>query len=430
MRVLLAYSGGLDTSYLVAWLTREARHDVVTLAVDCGGWTDDERRALAERAATLGASRHLCVDAREELFDRVLRWLLAANVRRGDVYPLCVGAERGLQAEILARVAEEGGFDAVAHGCTAAGNDQIRFEAALSTVAPDPPCRPDPRPALSRDPGARVPQRRACPSAGRRSPFCELRSLGTPIGAVPAHERHLPDDAWWDPGRPRRARVRRGLRSGIPPARRRGGPVDLIERLNREAGELGVGRGYHLGDTVLGFKGRIAFEAPAAEILLAAHRELEKLVLTEEQRFWKDHLGDVYGRRLHQGLFHDPFQRDLEAFFASSQARVSGTAHVRCAEGALLVEGVSSPFSPLPRPTRATASAPPAPTPRGIAPRAMAEPARLYRRAGEATCGGRPMKRAVSTRSPRSRCGWGSTRTRSSARTFPPWPAPFSLAAC
>ncbi len=137
MRVLLAYSGGLDTSYLAAWLTREQACEVTTLAVDCGGWNAAEKREIQQRALQLGAVEHLLVDARGELFDRVLRWLLAGNVRRGGVYPLSVGAERGLQAEVLARIAVERGFDAVAHGCTAAGNDQVRFEAALSTIAPD-----------------------------------------------------------------------------------------------------------------------------------------------------------------------------------------------------------------------------------------------------------------------------------------------------
>lgn len=393
MRVLLAYSGGLDTSYLVAWLTREARHDVVTLAVDCGGWSEDERLALAQRATTLGASRHLCVDARTELFDRVIRWLLAANVRRGDVYPLCVGAERGLQAEILARVAGEGGFDAVAHGCTAAGNDQIRFEAALATVAPDlPVLAPIRDRALSRDDERAYLREAGLPApvaGGRYSVNAGL--WGLTIGGGPLHtsDTPLPDDAWqWTRGGRGEHGFRVGFEEGVPCSLDEvtAAPVDIIERLNREAGALGVGRGYHLGDTVLGFKGRIAFEAPAAEILLAAHREIEKLVLTEEQRFWKDHLGDVYGRRLHQGLFHDPFQRDLEAFFGSSQARVTGTAHVRCAGGSTLVEGVSSPFSLLAATDarygeRAATGADPAAA-RGLA-RALAEPARLHRRAGE-----------------------------------------------
>lgn len=161
-------------------------------------------------------------------------------------------------------------------------------------------------------------------------------------------------------------------------------PVTLIERLNTRAGALGVGRGYHLGDTVLGFKGRIAFEAPAATVLLEAHRELEKLVLTEDQRFWKDQLGDVYGRRLHQGLLFDPFMRDIEAFLGSSQKKVTGTVHVRLAGGSALVEGTSSPFSMLAASDarygeRASGDS----DPRGAVwlARVMSEPARLARRA-------------------------------------------------
>src|SRR5262249_46238885 len=137
MKVLLAYSGGLDTSFLVAWLTREQQHEVTTLAIDCGGWSVAERDELEQRALATGAKQHLLLDAREELYRRVIRWLVAGNVRRGEVYPLSVGAERGLQAEILAREGRERGFDAVAHGCTAAGNDQVRFEAALATLAPE-----------------------------------------------------------------------------------------------------------------------------------------------------------------------------------------------------------------------------------------------------------------------------------------------------
>ena len=394
MRVLLAYSGGLDTSYLVAWLTREAGHEVVTLAIDCGGWSAAERTALEERAIALGAVEHRFVDARAELFERVLRWLLAANVRRGEVYPLCVGAERGLQAEILARLALAEGFDAVAHGCTSAGNDQIRFEAALATVAPDlavlapvrdaATSREDERAYLN-EAGLPVPA-----AGGRYSVNAGLWGLTIGGGPLHASDAPLPEEAWeWTRGGAGVRMLRIGFEGGAPSAidGATAPPVELIERLNREGGSLGIGRGYHLGDTVLGFKGRIAFEAPAAEILLAAHRELEKLVLTEEQRFWKDHLGDVYGRRLHHGLFHDPFQRDLEAFFASSQARVTGVVQVRCAGGAILVEGVASPFSLMTATDakygeRAATGADPAAA-RGLA-RALAEPARLHRRAGAA----------------------------------------------
>jgi argininosuccinate synthase len=379
MRVLLGYSGGLDTSFLVAWLTREQNAQVTALAVDCGGFTDAERREMGDRARELGAVDFRVVDARAEMFDRMLRYLIAANVKRGGVYPLCVGAERGLQAEVLARVALEEGFDAVAHGCTAAGNDQVRFEAALGTIAPQLQVI-----APVRDLGLeRSFERDYLAKLGKAPPESRARysvnqglwGLTIGGGEMATSEQPLPEAAWvWTAGgldaAPRTVRI--GFDRGTP-SRLDGvahDPVTLLETLNRLAGAHGVGRGYHLGDTVLGIKGRIAFEAPAAEVILTAHKELEKLVLTEEQRFWKDHLGEVYGRRLHQGLFHDPFQRDLEAFFASS-----------------LVEGISSPFSMMAASDarygeRAASHSDPK-SAVGLA-RLLAEPGRLHRRAGNA----------------------------------------------
>jgi argininosuccinate synthase len=394
MRILLAYSGGLDTSYLVAWLTRVQGAEVTTLAVDCGGWSPEERRGLEERALRLGAVEHRFADARSEMFQRVIRWLVAANVRRGGVYPLSVGAERGLQAEVLAREASIWGFEAVAHGCTAAGNDQVRFEAALATIAPQlkvlapvrdlAPSREAQRAWLGEQ-GLPVP-----PAGGKYSVNQGLWGVTIGGGELHTSSDPLPEEAWyWTRHASGTARATLQFERGIPVAMNgvRLDPVTLIERLNLEAGALGVGRGYHLGDTVLGIKGRIAFEAPAAEVLIGAHRELEKLVLIEEQRFWKDHLGEVYGRRLHSGLFHDPFQRNLEAFFESTQEHVTGSVKLRLQPGSVLVEGVESPFSMLNASDakygeRASSTA----TPEGALglARALAEPARLFRRAGEA----------------------------------------------
>jgi argininosuccinate synthase len=394
MRVLLAYSGGLDTSYLVAWLTRVKGAQVTTLAVDCGGWSAAERSELAERALALGAVEHRFADARAEMFQRVIRWLISANVRRGGVYPLSVGAERGLQAEILAREAQIFGFDTVAHGCTAAGNDQVRFEAALATIAPNlsvlapvrdlAPSRDEQR-AWLREQGLPVP-----PAGGKYSVNQGLWGVTIGGGELHTSSEPLPEEAWyWTRGASGSARIQLEFERGVPVALNgaRLDPVTLVEQLNLSAGALGVGRGYHLGDTVLGIKGRIAFEAPAAEVLIEAHRELEKLVLIEEQRFWKDHLGDIYGRRLHSGLFHDPFQRNLEAFFESTQEHVSGVVKLRLQPGSALVEGVESPFSMLKASDakygeRASSRA----TPEGALglARALAEPARLFRRAGEA----------------------------------------------
>lgn len=392
MNVLLAYSGGLDTSWLAAWLSRHEGHSVTALSVDCGGWSEEERVAIAGRAVDLGAVEHRFVDARAELFDRVLRWLVAGNVRRGGVYPLSVGAERGLQAEILARVALEGGFDAVCHGCTAAGNDQVRFEAALTTIAPDltvlAPVR-DLAPSRT-DQCAYLAELGHPQSASAGSYSVNAGLWGLTIGGAEmlGSSDPLPADAWcWTKGGAGHTVFTLGFEGGAPVSLNSEAldPVALIERLNLAAGALGFGRGYHLGDTVLGFKGRIAFEAPAAELILTAHGELEKLVLTEDQRFWKDHLGDVYGRRLHQGLFHDPFQRDLEAFFGASQARVTGEVRIEVNGGAAQVLGSSSRYSLMAASSAqygeraaddsAGASA------LGLA-RVFAEPSRLFRRAG------------------------------------------------
>ena len=392
MNVLLAYSGGLDTSWLIAWLSMNDGHKVTALSVDCGGWDEAEKQRIADRALTLGAVEHRFVDARDELFERVLRWLVAGNVRRGGVYPLSVGAERGLQAEVLARVAVEGGFDAVCHGCTAAGNDQVRFEAALATIAPDllvlapvrdlAPSRPDQVAYLERA-GLPLPA-----AGGTYSVNAGLWGLTIGGAQMLGSTEPLPDEEWcWTKGGSGSATFTLEFADGVPVALDHEAldPVSLVERLNVQAGALGFGRGYHLGDTVLGFKGRIAFEAPAAELILSAHRELEKLVLCEDQRFWKDHLGDVYGRRLHQGLFHDPFQRDLEAFFGSSQSRVTGEVRVAVDHGAAQVVGVSSPFS-LMDATDAqygerAASDSAQNSGLGLA-RVLAEPSRLHRRAG------------------------------------------------
>lgn len=354
MRVLLAYSGGLDTSYLVARLAGDEGHEVVAATVDCGGFDDDEQREIAARARALGAVEHRFLDGRAELYERVLAWLIAGNVRRGRVYPLSVGAERGLQAERLARLARDEGFDALAHGCTAAGNDQVRFEAALRVVAPDlavlAPVRDE---APEREAQVAFLAERGLPTppaGGRYSVNAGLWGLTIGGGEMNGTEAALPEDAWcWTRAGGGERRLSIDFAGGRPVAldEARLEPVALIETLNVEGGRLGVGRGYHTGDTVLGIKGRIAFEAPAAEILLRAHEELEKLVLTEEQRFWKDHLGETYGRRLHQGLFHDPVMRDFEALFASSQTRVTGRVHVALRAGSVVVEGVESPHSLL-----------------------------------------------------------------------------------
>ncbi len=354
--IVLAFSGGLDTSFLVSWLRETHGRDVITATVDTGGLDDGARAALRDRAIALGAREHRLVDARERFFDETLRHLIAGNVLRGGVYPLCVGAERGLQARLVAEVARAAGASAVAHGCTAAGNDQVRFEVALRTLAPEleilAPVRDH---AFSREFEADWLRSRGFPAEASRAAYSVNRGLwGVTIGGRETTDtvESLPEEAWvltrgaFD--RPRASEVHEiGFRRGVPASLdgRDEPPVALIEALDALAAPFGVGRGIHLGDTILGHKGRVAFEAPAAVVLIAAHRELEKLTLTARQQRQKELVALAYGDWVHEGQALDPACRDAEALLLRSQERVTGRVRVRLRPGGHFVEGVASPHS-------------------------------------------------------------------------------------
>ena len=354
--IVLAYSGGLDTSFLVPWLAEHERRPVITVTVNTGGIDAAAANTLAERARALGAVAHRQVDARSGYFEQVLRFLIMGNVRRGQLYPLCVGAERVVQAQTLARVAMELGSDTVAHGCTGAGNDQVRFEVALRTLAPDlkvlAPVRDQ---AFRRADEVSFLRERSLPIPPSGASYSVNRGLwGVTIGGTETltSAASLPDEAWIltrDAFTSLRTPERHTLsfREGIPVALdgKRCDPVALIEALEALAAPFGIGRGIHLGDTIIGTKGRVAFEAPAPEVLLTAHRELEKLVLTGRQQRIKELVAQPYGDLVHEGQLLDPVCRDIEALLISSQRRVSGEVHVLLQTGSLFVTGVESPYS-------------------------------------------------------------------------------------
>ena len=354
--ILLAFSGGLDTSFLVPWLKETHGRPVVTLTVNTGGIDADAARVLAERSRALGAADHFLVDAREAYFEQVLRFLIIGNVRRGQLYPLCVGAERSIQAQTLAREARRLGTTTVAHGCTAAGNDQVRFEVALRTLAPGlealAPVRDQ---HFKRPEQLKFLQERGLPVPPFGAAYSVNRGLWgvtiggtetlTSAGSIPEHAWVLSAEAFTKPRAPERHVI--GFERGVPCSLDGAAmdPVELIERLEAVGAPFGVGRGIHLGDTIIGTKGRVAFEAPAAEILLAAHRELEKLTLTSRQQRIKETLAGPYGDLVHEGQNLDPVCRDIEALFLSSQGRVTGTVTVLLRPGSVFVEGVDSPHS-------------------------------------------------------------------------------------
>lgn len=348
MRVLLAYSGGLDTSYLLRRLVKEGA-EVLAVTVDTGGLDDKERAAIATRARAMGATEYRCVDARERVYRQHIAWLIKANVRRGGVYPLCVGAERVVQAQVVAELARETKADAVCHGSTGAGNDQIRFDVAIRTLLPGAriltPIRDE---GIQRETSAAFLAAEGFPMSAERKDYSINAGLwGVTIGGKETHDAwaYLPEPIWPTTTTPAKAPV--GGEDVIVSFEQGDvvGGLATVEALNELGANHGVGRGMHLGDTILGIKGRIAFEAPAAAILIDAHRELEKLVLTRLQLTQKEALGATYGALLHEGLYFDPVVADLEAFLGSTQRRVTGDVRVHVEQGRIEVHGVRSPFS-------------------------------------------------------------------------------------
>ena len=359
-KVVLAYSGGLDTSYCVVYL-QERGFDVITVSVDTGGFSAEELAENAERARTLGAVKHHTVDARQEVYDRYVSYLIKGNVLRGQVYPLAVAAERVVQASIVARYALDSGADAIAHGSTGAGNDQVRFDVVFEVMCPGmeiiTPVRDD---RLSRDEEyARLKERGVDIPDTVRQYSINAGLWGSTIGGGETHDpwSEIPDKVYDQalgntaPAErvvpARREDVTLQFELGLPVAldgKSMAGP-DLIDALGNKCRSHRVGLGIHIGDTVLGIKGRIAFEAGAALVLINAHRELEKITTTSWQRYWKDQAGEFYGKLLHEGLPFEPALPDIEALIDSSQRRVSGEARVRLDDGHFAVTGVRSPHS-------------------------------------------------------------------------------------
>ncbi len=356
--IILAFSGGLDTSFCVPWLKENTGRDIITATVDTGGIDEQAARDLQQRSLALGAIEHVSLDCKRDFFDDVIRYLIVGNVRRGQLYPLCVSAERGLQAAQLAKLATDCGASTVAHGCTAAGNDQVRFEVALRTLNPGlevlAPVRDN---SWVREEQLQYLKRNNLPLPAQGSAYSINRGLWgitiggretlTSVGSLPEEAWVLSARAFDKPQRPSDHTVT--FDKGVPVALdgEAFGPVDLIEALERLGGAYGIGRGIHLGDTILGTKGRVAFEAPAAEILISTHRELEKLVLSAQQARVKDGVASIYGELVHEGKQLDLACRDIEALLVSSQARVNGEVSFTLRPGNLFVTGTQSEFSLL-----------------------------------------------------------------------------------
>ncbi len=355
-KIALAFSGGLDTSFLAIWLREQTGSEVVTVTVDTGGFTDEELAEIAARAAELGIADHRVVDAQADVYDRFVSYLIKGNCLRGGTYPVSVGAERTAQAEAVVRAAREVGATAIAHGSTRAGNDQIRFDVAIRALAPDLEIHAPIRDlGWSREQESDWLAERGIAIDAKTVDYSINAGLfGTTIGGKETHDSwQVPPEAVYtqttarDEAPAEGQDIIVGFEAGLPVSLD-GEAMDgvtLVRALNEIAGRHGVGRGMHLGDTILGVKGRLAFEAPGPLVVIQAHRELEKLVQTRHQAFWRETLGTFYGNLLHEGLYFDPVMRDLEAFLDSVNARVSGEVRIRLQQGIATVTGTRSPHS-------------------------------------------------------------------------------------
>jgi argininosuccinate synthase len=367
---VLAFSGGLDTSYGLAVLV-DRGEKVTTVTVNTGGFDAEELAEIAARSQELGAVDHVVVDGRARLYEQFVSYILKANYLRGGVYPSCVGVERMLQAEEVTRVALERGADAIAHGSTGAGNDHVRFDAVTKAMAPQLEIS-----GLIRDEAHTREEERDFLRA-RGIPVSDITAeysfnfgiLGTTIGGGETYGswEYLPEQAWPTtvaiedaPAEPAELVIafERGLPTGFTVA---SGPVpdghdaggigvpgfDALAALNRIGAFHGYGRGIHTGQTIMGIIGRLGFEAPGMLLLIAAHRELERLVLTLAQQNLKAQLGTTFGDMLHEGRYYDGVLNDIRAFLDSSSQRVTGEVRMRLHRGNAIALGCRSEFSLL-----------------------------------------------------------------------------------
>lgn len=351
-KVVLAFSGGLDTSYCAVYLSRDLGYEVHTLTVNTGGFSAEEVKDIEARALRLGVASHQTVDETRNYYDQVIRFLIFGNVLKNSTYPLSVSAERMSQALAAARYAREIQATAVAHGSTGAGNDQVRFDMTFQILAPGleiiTPIR-DKR--LSREAEIEYLKSKGIEFNAAKAAYSINKGLwGTSVGGRETLNSMgmLPESAWPTPvSKSAPEEVKLGFEKGelrSVDGKTFAHPVEAINYLQAKAGPFGIGRDIHVGDTIIGIKGRVGFEAAAPVIIIKAHHALEKHVLTKWQLSWKDQLAQFYGNWLHEGQYLDPVMRDLEAFLTSSQQRVTGTVSVTLMPYRFQINGIESPF--------------------------------------------------------------------------------------
>ena len=358
-KVVLGFSGGLDTSYCVKYLTEEKGYEVHSIIVNTGGFTGEELKKTEEHAYKLGVKTHTTVDAVKTYYDKIIKYLVFGNVLKNNTYPLSVSAERLTQAVFIAEHVQHLQADIVAHGSTGAGNDQVRFDMIFNIMIPGVEiCTPIRDLKLSREEEIAYLKSRgvdmnlpAGQAGFEKSMYSINKGLwGTSVGGKETLNSNgmLPEEAW--PTQLTKEGTEnlelefvKGELSAVN-GKTFFHPAEAIQEVQKIAGPYALGRDIHVGDTIIGIKGRVGFEAAAPMVILKAHHALEKHVLTKWQLNWKDQLALFYGNWLHEGQILDPVMRDIEAFFESSQQNVSGKVFVNLAPYRFQVTGIESEY--------------------------------------------------------------------------------------
>lgn len=348
-KVVLAYSGGLDTSYCLKYLKNDLGYEVHTLLINTGGFTAEELAHIEKRAYELGSAQHTSLDIIDKYYEKAIKYLVFGNVLKNNTYPLSVSAERVFQALETVKHAKKLGADAIAHGSTGAGNDQIRFDLVFQTIAPDMQIITPIRDLkLSRQEEVDYLQKNGVEYSWEKAQYSINKGIwGTSVGGKETltSGQPLPESAYPSPltktGHEKvTLHFEKGELTGLNGAFEK--PSLNIQKLEELASAYAIGRDIHVGDTIIGIKGRVGFEAAAPLIIIKAHHLLEKHVLGKWQQYWKEQLGNWYGMLFHEGQYLDPVMRNIEVFLEDTQKTVTGTVTVTLKPYHFSLDGIAS----------------------------------------------------------------------------------------
>lgn len=349
-KVVIAYSGGLDTSYCVKFLAKEKNLEIYSAIANTGGFSEEELQEIEKNAYALGVTKHIALDVTDTYYDKCIRYMVYGNMLKNNTYPLSVSSERIFQALAIVKYAREVGAKYIAHGSTGAGNDQVRFDLTFQILAPEieilTPIRDS---VLSREEEINYLKKEGVVRDWKKMEYSINKGLwGTSIGGKETLTSHLslPNEAY--PSQPKKSEGEKlelefvkGELTGVN-GKTFSSKIDAIREVERIGSSYAIGRDTHVGDTIIGIKGRVGFEAAAPLLIIKAHHLLEKHTLTKWQMHWKEQLSNWYGMLLHESMYLEPVMRDIEVFLESSQTNVTGKVFIQLMPYHFQLTGIES----------------------------------------------------------------------------------------